>query len=257
MVIRGAVRRKRRAPILGQAHSLRGMMPAFPDTHLSVVQALGGADPELRARAAELVARTYRGPLLALLRWRWHLEPADAEDLVQEFLATALHKDWLVRFDPARGRFRTFLRVAADRFAANQRQAAHRVKRGGGVATVPLDGVAVAGADGDAEAERRFRDEWIRSVFALALERLAGEAEASDRGLHLVLFRAYDLADEPRPTYRELGVAHALGETQVINHLAWARRRFRVHVLAVLRELAGSEAEYRDDVRDLLGIAAP
>jgi len=43
----------------------------------------------------------------------------------------------------------------------------------------------------------------------------------------------------------------------VINHLAWARRRFRHHVLATLRSLAGSEAEYREDVRDLLGIEPP
>jgi hypothetical protein len=43
----------------------------------------------------------------------------------------------------------------------------------------------------------------------------------------------------------------------VINHLAWARRRFRSHVLDVVRRLAGSDAEYREDVRDLLGIEAP
>ncbi|MCA9762681.1 MAG: sigma-70 family RNA polymerase sigma factor [Gemmatimonadetes bacterium] len=232
-------------------------MPAFPDTHLSVVQALGGADPDVRARAAELVARAYRAPLLSVLQWRWNLEPADAEDLVQEFLATAFQKEWLARFDPARGRFRTFLRVAADRFAANQRQAERRLKRGGDAATVGLDVVTVAGSDGDAEAERRFREEWVRSVLALAVERLETESRERGRAVHFALFTAYDLAEEPRPTYRELGLRHALGESQVINHLAWARRRFRAHALDVLRTLAGSEQEYRDDVQDLLGITAP
>jgi hypothetical protein len=40
----------------------------------------------------------------------------------------------------------------------------------------------------------------------------------------------------------------------VTNHLAWARRAFRRHVLDVLRSLAGSDAEFREDARELLGV---
>ncbi|MCC6773830.1 MAG: sigma-70 family RNA polymerase sigma factor [Gemmatimonadaceae bacterium] len=204
--------------------------------------------------------RAYRAPLLTFLQWRWQLATDDAEDLVQEFWSTALHREWLERFDPERGRFRTFLRVAADRFAANEHQAARRLKRGGGTETVPLDAVALPGNDGATEAELRFRDEWIRSVFALAVERLEFEARDRDRPVHVLLFRAYDLTDDAdygRPTHDDLAREHGLSVTQVLNHLAWSRRRFRVHVLAVLRALAGSEQEYREDVRELLGVEPP
>ena len=232
----------------------------FPDTRLSVVAALDDPDPDRRRDAAELLVRAYRQPVLETLRHRWNLEPADAEDLTQEFFARALEKGWFSRFDVERGRFRTFLRVCAGRFAANAHQAAGRQKRGGGGIELSVEELAGTLGDGDAEAERWFRDAWVRSIFALALEALGGEARASGRQVHLALFEAYDLDDPPdggRPTYADLGARHGLGASQVINHLAWARRRFRHHVLAVVRQLAGSDAEYREDVRDLLGIEAP
>lgn len=233
-------------------------MSRFPDTRISVIEALGADDPDRRRSAVELLVRAYRGPVLATLRWRWNLDDADAEDLTQDFFAAALQKDWLTRYDPARARFRTFLRLLAERFAANRRQADGRHKRGGGLATVSLDDIGHLVPDGDDTADARFRAEWVRSVFTLALDALRAEAARRKRTVHLALFEAYELADaEVRPTYAALARAHDLTETRVLNHLAWARRRFRAHVLDVLRRLAGSEEEYRADVRDLLGIDAP
>lgn len=217
------------------------------------------ADAGRRREAGDLLARAYWGPVRETLRVRWRLEPADADDLTQEFFATALEKRWLDRFDPARGRFRTFLRVCADRFAANAHQAAGRARRGGGVSELSLDD-ALVGDAAAADPDELFRAEWVRGVFALALDALRKEAAGRGRGIHLALFEAYDVADVPddaRPTYASLAAQHGLGDTQVINHLAWARRRFRVHVLEVVRRLAGSDAEYRDDVRELLGIGPP
>ena len=43
------------------------------------------------------------------------------------------------RFDPARARFRTFLRVCLDGFVVNEHKAASRIKRGGAVSFVSLD----------------------------------------------------------------------------------------------------------------------
>jgi RNA polymerase sigma-70 factor (ECF subfamily) len=224
-----------------------------------MLEALGAEDPDERRDAAELLVRAYRAPVLDFLRQRWSLGDADAEDLTQEFFATALEKRWLDRFDPDKGRFRTFLRVCADRFVSNQRQAARRMKRGGGTVELSLEDVAPVAAE-DQALDARFRAQWVRSVLALALDLLRQEAAERDRAAHVAIFEAYDLADLPderRPTYASLAAEHALTETQVLNHLAWARRRFRSHVLSVLRRLAGSDAEYREDVRDLLGIEAP
>lgn len=219
-----------------------------------MIEALRSGDPERRSRATELLVRAYRGPVLDSIRWRWSLDPDDAEDRVQDFFATALEKEWLERFDPSRARFRTFLRMAAHRFVAKAVETEGRVKRGGGVVALSLDDVAEFVPDH--EEERRFRDAWVRSIFDLALERLRREATARERTVHVTLFEEYDLVEHERPTYDALGARHGLGPSQVINHLAWARRRFRLHVLETLRSLSASDAEYRDDVRELLGIEA-
>lgn len=237
-------------------------MNRFPDTHLSVVEALAGDDAERRQAAADLLVRAYRAPVVDLLRWRWNLDGSDAEDLTQEFFATALLKGWLTRFDPAKARFRTFLRVCAERFATKQLATAGRQKRGGDREVVTLNGdLATTLSREDDPVEARFRQEWARSILTLAVDALREEAERRGRSKGFALFEAYDLvppdaAVQP-PTYAVLARDHALSETQVLNQLAWARRRLRTHVLGVLRRLAGTEEEYREDVRELLGIEAP
>ncbi|MGE0552532.1 MAG: RNA polymerase sigma factor [Gemmatimonadales bacterium] len=229
----------------------------FPETRPSVLAALAGRDGEQRREAGDLLCRAYRAPVVALVRHRWPGKEADAEDVTHDFFATLLEKDWLARFDPNKGRFRTFLRVCAERFAANWHQAAGRLKRGGGLVEVPLDLVAeLVSAEAD-DDDRRFRDAWVNSVFGLAVEGLRAEAATRGRERHFAIFERYDLADHPageRPTYRRLAEEHGLSEGEVVNHLAWARRRFRAQVLETLRRLAGSDEEYREDVRELLGV---
>lgn len=229
----------------------------FPATRISIIARLADADGDTRRAAADLLARAYWGPIATALEIRWRLEPADAEDLTQEFFNEALTKEWLVKYDPARARFRTFLRVCLDRFAANALQAGRRLKRGGGVAMVSLDDAAAVPAVADEDADARFRQEWVRSVFSLAIAALRAEASDVGKQVHVQLFEAYDVVDSPddeRPSYRDLGARFGLAETTVTNHLAWARRAFRRHVLDVLRSLAGSETEFHEDAYELLGV---
>ena len=106
------------------------------------------------------------------------------------------------------------------------------------------------------EPDEIFDREWLRALFGGAVDALRAQCEAEGRSLHFELFRRYDLEPpEPRPTYAALGREHGLSETQVLNHLAWARARFRREALARLRELSGSDDEYRQDARRLFGEA--
>jgi RNA polymerase sigma factor (sigma-70 family) len=235
----------------------------FPITRHSIIRALGNPDPHVRRRAFETIAAIYWKPVYKYIRFRWHSSQEDAEDLTQDFFATAFEKQWLDRYDPKRARFRTFVRMCVDGTVANDRKASTRLKRGGAVALVSMDfagaeaELALASPPADAEMEQFFRREWVRSIFELAIERLRVESVEHNRETHLALFLRYDVdgpSQSTRPSYSDLANEFGLPETQVTNYLALVRRRFRVHVLEALAELTGNEEEYVVAARDLLGV---
>lgn len=231
-------------------------MPLFPDTRYSIVSALRSADDATRERATESVARVYRDPIVAVLKLRWQLERADAEDLAHDFLAHALERDWLQRYDRTKGRFRTFLRSCLMAYASTAHEGATRLKRGGGAQHLSLD-PAVHTPTADAEVEAVFEREWVRSVFERSLEGLRAECEAEGRATTYDVFVAYDIEGAEaieRPNYAQLAARFGIPATQVTNYLNWARRKLRGHVLDTLRALTASEEEFRDEARALLGV---
>jgi RNA polymerase sigma-70 factor (ECF subfamily) len=237
---------------------------AFPPTRQSLVRAAGSTDADVRRQAFGALAEGYWPPVYKYLRWRWRADRAEAEDLTQGFFARAYEKRFFDRFDPARGRFRTFLRACLDGFVANERQAATRLKRGGGAPMISLDvegaerelaGPALAAGD---DVEAWFHREWVRALFARAVSALERRCAEHGRSVAFAVFRRYDLEgdDGERPTYEALGRELGLPVTQVTNHLAAMRRALRKEVLDALRALTASEEEFQAEARDVLGVAA-
>src|SRR5262249_50497417 len=243
---------------------LGGAAAVFPVTRGSVVRATADPDPAVRRQALGALLAVYWKPVYKYLRLKWQLASEDAKDLTQAFFARALEKEYFPRFDPAKARFRTFVRVCADAFVAKERQAAGRLKRGGGVELLALD---FETADGELrrhpagmDPDDLFRREWVRELFTLAVEDLRRQCEASGKAVHFALFQRYDLDGPENPaglTYAQLGAEFGLPATQVTNYLAFARREFRRLVVERLRATAGSEEEFQDECRRLFGAALP
>jgi RNA polymerase sigma factor (sigma-70 family) len=226
---------------------------SFPTTRRSVVLALASDDVSERSRAFDTMASLYWKPLYKYARVSQSRSTADAEDLTQSFLAVAFERNTLAAYDGEKASFRTFLRLLFDRHAANDFKAAQRLKRGG--SSVHLDFGTVEAEiaqehDRSGTPEDYFQREWVRSVFALAVERLRDSSHAGD----FALFEAYDLDDIARSSYRELAKKFELSETTVTNRLAAIRRRFRAVVLDVLREITASDREFSNEARSLLGV---
>ena len=238
-------------------------MTGFPHTRISVVEALRDSDLVVRERALNVLAEVYWRPVYSYIRLKWRADPAAAEDLTQDFFARSIERDFFAQYDPARARFRTWLRLGIDRMVANAREAEGRQKRGGGSRAVPLDSAELerdiaARAPGPLpDDDELFRREIARALFSHAIESLRGEYEIAGKAVQWTLFLAYDIEgpdQEPRPSYAALAAEHGVPVTQVTNYLAAARRRFRSLVLERLRDLSASDAEYRSEARDLLGI---
>jgi RNA polymerase sigma factor (sigma-70 family) len=185
-----------------------------------------------------------------------HSSTADeAEDSTQSFLARAFEKNSLSSYDRDKASFRTFLRLLFERHIANESKSATRKKRGGDQTQLDFASAEAEVArehDRSGSPDEYFQREWVRSVFALAVQRLRDASSATD----FAMFEAYDLDDGARVSYRGLGARFGLTEATVTNRLSAARRRFREIVLDILRDATASEAEYRREVRALLGIEA-
>ena len=217
---------------------------AFPSTRLSLIEAAAKSLPN---EAMESVMALYWQPVYRLIRCKFGRDAESAKDLTQSFFARALEHDFFARFDPGKAAFRTYLRMAVERFAANEYASEQRLKRGGGVEFAEL----AEPAAGTPSPEEIFLDEWRRQLFALAIADLRTQCESEDRAVTWRIFQAYDLAEGERPSYAELGQREGIAETAVTNHLAWARRCLRGMVTARLRGVTSGERELREELRRL------
>jgi RNA polymerase sigma factor (sigma-70 family) len=237
---------------------------AFPLTRHSVVAAAQAHDPQERVRALDALTSAYWRPVYKYVRLRWRLEREDAEDFTQDFFSRLLEKDFLASYDPAKGKLRTFLRTCIDRLFLNQTRDAHRQKRGNAAVHVSLDfeeaehelaASTQAGSPKDYFEKDYFEKEWVRTLFALAVERLRAQCQSAGKTMQVTLFERYDLGDaEARPSYAALAQEFNIAVTDVTNYLAFARREFRRCVLQQLREMTGSEEEFNREAQSLLGV---
>jgi RNA polymerase sigma factor (sigma-70 family) len=233
----------------------------FPATRRSAVEAVADGDPAVRARAFEVLVRGYWKPVYKHLRARWKKNPDDAKDLTQAFFARAFERGIFARYEPARARFRTYLRTCLDAFVMDEGRDARRQKRGGDAVHVSLDfegaerELELSSSDaGDVEAT--FDREWTRSLFSAAVDELRAGCSAQGKDAYFRVFERYVLEEggPERPSYRELAVEIGVKVTDVTNYLAWSRREFRRLVLERLRALTASEEEFESEARSVLGI---
>jgi len=235
----------------------------FPATRHSAVLAAQSEDLVERERGFAILVETYWKPVYKYLRARFGKSNEDAKDLTQGFFTRALEKDFFAAYDPGKGSFRTYLRVCLDRFVANEKKAAGRAKRSPGTALLPLDFESAEGELMRQEPpdhqtlEQYFHAEWVRSLFALAVEKLREECALRGKDLPYLLFERYELDRDPdeKLTYERLAGEFGIPSTQVTNFLAFARREFRRIVLEKLREITASDHEFREEARSLLGVS--
>ena len=236
----------------------------FPPTRRSVIEAVRSIDAEERERALEALCAAYWKPVYKYVRWRWNRPASDAQDLTQGFFAKLLERELLEKFDSSKSRLRTYLRLCVDSFVMNEDKAGRRQKRGGNIPHVALDFAAAeeelgataidpAKIASPESLEEFFEKEWVRSLFALAVEDLRKLCEERERTRTFRLFEAYALEGTGKISYQQLALEYGISVSDVTNVLAWARREFRRLAIERLRELCASEEEFHREARAAFG----
>ncbi len=194
----------------------------FPATRWSIVTSATGDDPVARAALAWLCERYWQPLLEHACASGW--QPASAEDLVQQLLCEILVRGDLAQANPARGRFRTWLKACLDHLAQREREKRQALKRGGKSKMEELD-IQLADRT-ERGAGRSFDCAWAQELIARALDRLADlEAQRGTSAVFTAL-KPYLTCDAEAARYAEVGSALGLNESAVKVAVHRLRRRY-------------------------------
>lgn len=205
----------------------------FATTHWSALRAVGGTTSPRSKAAFETLAQTYWYPLYAFARRMGH-SPADAADLTQGLFERLIESDSLSTVSRERGRFRTFLLTAFQRFMADERKAARRAKRGGGATVISIDANSgeeryrVEPAD-QYDAEQLYQRRWAMTILDQALARLESELRGAGRSRIYSALQGFLIGDRDGPAYAE--VARRLGTSEAAVKMTVSRLRQRAREL--------------------------
>lgn len=217
--------------------SLGGPARPFPTTDWTLVLQARDAD----SGSLEALFIDYWKPVYGFFR-RKGLSPEDAKDAAQGLFAAILERRALEAVHPARGRFRTFVRMLANRFLADEGDWRGAAKRGGGWRRVPLE--TVDPPDLGAPPDRAFLREWADTLIRRALHRLREEVDPS-------AFELFRDSYASQGTYAELASPRGISVTDVTNRLHQTRLKFRDILLREVRRGVASDADVESEIRDL------
>lgn len=234
----------------------------FPTTHWSLLFAANQRESAEGRRALDELLRRYLPALRAHLTAAKRMSIDEAEDVLQAFVADKfLEKNLTAGADRAKGKFRTLLLTALDRFVVSQFRRASAKRRAADRAAGDAFAIDPPSDDGVAMPTRQFEIAWAREVLMAALEGLRAECESSGRHdlwgvLEARVVRPI-LDDVPPLDYAALVQRFGIASpTAASNLLVTAKRMFARHLRAVVGQYATSPAHVDEEIMELRRVLA-
>lgn len=233
--------------------SSEGRRDQFPTTHWTLVRRAGG-DGEVLSELLQAYLPALRRYLVGAKR----LDLDRANDVLQEFVSVKfIQQNLAERAREERGRFRTLILTALDRFYISFCRAEQADKRAANRA-ISIDGDMAFYEPPAREDQDVFALAWARQVIERVVERVAEECRANGRedlwGVFQGRLLGPLLENEPTLDYAELVERHGFkSPTQAANALVTVKRMFQRHLRVVIGEYA-SESEIDEELDDLYRI---
>ena len=249
-------------PATDSASSSPGHDAQFGATHWSVVARAGDDDSEVRAAALGKLYCAYWYPVYSFIRWRRHCGHHEAEDLTQAFFVHLVEAETVKRADREKGRFRTFLLGALEKFVLNDWKRQHALKRGGQCQTISIDEAVAEGryncepVDDTETPGKAFDRPWAATLLHRVLDRLRKQYVESGRaGLFDALSSTLS-AKAATGSYAD--VATKLGKSEPAVRVAVHRLRgeFRRVLRQEVADTVSSGEEIDDEIRHLIRAAS-
>ena len=237
-----------------------GCHQPFATTHWSLVGRAGrGIGDAQRLALNELVAK-YTPALRAHLVVKKKMDADRAGDMVQGFLTDkVVERHFVAEADRGRGRFRTFLSTALDRYVIDVTRRENAKKRSPGSAgTMSIDDNLDC-EERTPSPGRAFDIAWARQVIGSAVDQMRAECDRTGRPDIWGVFDARVLAStlygaEPTP-YDELVERFGFDSpAQASNVAITAKRMFKRSLRSVVGEYSKAEQVIDEEIADLTRI---
>lgn len=199
---------------------------------------------------------TYWYPLYAYLR-RSGEGPEDAADLVQGFLAQAIHLRLFQRSAPGNGKLRSLLLSSLRNFRLNERRNASTQKRGSGVPVVSIDAADAEERlfnepSHNVSPERLFERACALQVIESVFARLRAEQVALGLGARFDVLGPQLVQKDALEPYAQLGARVGLSEGATRTAMHRLRVRCRELFRDELAVLLGDGVDLDEELRQLI-----
>ncbi len=231
-----------------------GRSPVFVTTHWSIVLTAGSKDTGRAHDALAKLCQTYWYPLYAYVRQRGY-PSHDAQDLTQEFFARLLEKNVLRAVTREKGKFRSFLLTALNRFLTDEWRKARAQKRGGGQ-VVSLDARDAETRFNHEPAdkvtpEKLFEQNWALALLHLVYDRLQQEYRENGKEALFEALKFCLTGDRSAVPYAELAGRLKLSENTVKVSVHRLRQRYRELLREEVAHTVAGQSEVEEELNCL------
>jgi RNA polymerase sigma-70 factor (ECF subfamily) len=233
----------------------------FPSTHWSAIERAGREFGQANRPQLSEMLRRYLPALRAHLLMRRSVDRDQVDDVVQGFISgKVLESDLIGSADRTKGKFRSLLLTALDRYVISVRRHEQSQKRGANrtAALESEDEQLLGGPTASADA---FDVEWAREVLRETLNRMQAQCQAEGRPDVWGVFESRVLkpaleGSEP-PSYQQIVQQWSYrAPTQMWNAVRTGKQIFARLLRSVIAEYTDSDEQVETELMDLREICA-
>ncbi|UCD49385.1 MAG: sigma-70 family RNA polymerase sigma factor [Phycisphaerales bacterium] len=241
------------------ATDIGGVQGEFLTTHWTLVEGIQAKNTQQRA-LIDLLIRRYWKPVYCYLRQKGYSNE-QAKDLTQGFFQeVVLGRELILRADPSKGRFRSFLLHALKYYALNERAketAQMRAPKNGLTSLDSIDPQDIPESVLSRGPEASYDYAWVSALLDEVLAAVEASCRENGLDIHWELFNARlvqpILTGQVPPPLQEIGEAWGVDDpSRASNMIIAAKRRFRETLRRCVRRTVADEGLTEGELEEIV-----
>jgi hypothetical protein len=239
--------------------SIGGTGGAFLTTHWSLFEDMASMDEDKNRALIGLFLNSYWKPVYCYLR-RHGYDNEQAKDLTQSFFhEVVLERDLVDQADPAKGRFRSFLLMALNRYLANVRKSQEcqrRKPKGNLISLEIVEPPELSQLVEKSDPEDCFNLAWVSGMLEQALEDVESKCRNDDMTVHWQVFCDRILEPimnrtDPAP-FKDICIKYGIeDEVTASNMIVTVKRRFQAIIREHVRKSVMTDQQVAEELEEI------